>query len=105
DALEALGNAFMVKAVELDIKLQKLANEPLPPHVRDAMDSCILTAPIQLFEQGTTSEFLEVGDLSCREIKPGKPREPPAHAAARKDRGSGRLSRNRRSQRRPATPL
>jgi hypothetical protein len=25
---------------------------------------------IQLFEQGTTSEFLEVGDLSCREIKP-----------------------------------
>ena len=25
DALEALGNAFMVKAVELDIKLQKLA--------------------------------------------------------------------------------
>ena len=64
----------MVKAVELDIKLQKLANDtplPLPPHVRDAMDSCILTAPtIQLFEQGTTSEFLEVGDLSCREISP-----------------------------------
>jgi hypothetical protein len=31
------------------------------------MDSCILTAPtIQLFEQGATSEFLEVGDLSCR---------------------------------------
>jgi hypothetical protein len=27
DALEALGNAFMVKAVELDIKLQKLAND------------------------------------------------------------------------------
>jgi hypothetical protein len=27
---------------------------------------------IQLFEQGTTSEFLEVGDLSCREIKPNK---------------------------------
>jgi len=27
---------------------------------------------IQLFEQGTTSEFLEVGDLSCREIKPDK---------------------------------
>jgi hypothetical protein len=26
DALEALGNAFMVKAVELDVKLQKLAN-------------------------------------------------------------------------------
>ena len=26
-ALEALGNAFMVKAVELDIKLQKLAND------------------------------------------------------------------------------
>jgi hypothetical protein len=26
DALEALGNAFMIKAVELDIKLQKLAN-------------------------------------------------------------------------------
>ena len=26
DALEALGNAFMVKAVELDLKLQKLAN-------------------------------------------------------------------------------
>ena len=26
DALEALGNVFMVKAVELDIKLQKLAN-------------------------------------------------------------------------------
>jgi hypothetical protein len=25
--LEALGNAFMVKAVELDIKLQKLAND------------------------------------------------------------------------------
>ena len=24
--LEALGNAFMVKAVELDIKLQKIAN-------------------------------------------------------------------------------
>ena len=42
---------------------------------------------IQLFEQGTTSEFLEVGDLTCREIKPGKPREPPAHAAAREDRG------------------
>ena len=36
------------------------------------MDSCILTAPtIQLFEQGATCEFLEVGDLSCREIKPG----------------------------------
>ena len=25
-----------------------------------------------MFEQGATSEFLEVGDLSCREIKPGK---------------------------------
>jgi hypothetical protein len=25
--LEALGNVFMVKAVELDIKLQKLAND------------------------------------------------------------------------------
>ena len=52
DALEALGNAFMVKAVELDIKLQKLANDnstASSPHVRDAMDSCILIAPtIQL---------------------------------------------------------
>ena len=41
DALEALGNAFMVKAVELDIKLQKLANDnstASSPHVRDAMD-------------------------------------------------------------------
>ena len=27
EALEALGNAFMVKAVELDIKLQKLTND------------------------------------------------------------------------------
>ena len=25
---------------------------------------------IQLFEQGTTSEFLEVGDLSCRRSSP-----------------------------------
>ena len=37
--LEALGNEFMVKAVELDIKLQKLAKAdyppPLPPHDRD----------------------------------------------------------------------
>jgi hypothetical protein len=41
DALEALGNAFMVKAVELDIKLQKLANDnstASSPAVRDAMD-------------------------------------------------------------------
>jgi hypothetical protein len=33
--LEALGNVFMVKAVELDIKLQKLpkaATPPLSPH-------------------------------------------------------------------------
>ena len=33
--LEALGNMFMVKAVELDIKLQKLpkaATPPLSPH-------------------------------------------------------------------------
>jgi hypothetical protein len=29
-----------------------------------------------MFEQGTTSEFLEVGE-------PGRPREPPAHVAAR----------------------
>jgi len=38
DALEALGNAFMVKAVELDIKLQKLANDnstaSSPAHAR-----------------------------------------------------------------------
>ena len=35
------------------------------------MDSCILTAPtIQLFEQGATSEFLEVGDLSCGRSSP-----------------------------------
>jgi len=27
DALETIGNAFTVKAVELDIKLQKLAND------------------------------------------------------------------------------
>ena len=36
--LEALGNAFMVKAVELDIKLQKLpkaATPPLSPHGHD----------------------------------------------------------------------
>jgi hypothetical protein len=37
--LEAQGNEFMVKAVELDIKLQKLAKAdyppPLPPHERD----------------------------------------------------------------------
>jgi hypothetical protein len=37
--LEAQGNEFMVKAVELDIKLQKLAKAdytpPLPPHDRD----------------------------------------------------------------------
>ena len=81
----------MVKAVELDIKLQKLANDnstASSPHVRDAMDKLHFDrTTIQLFEQGTTSEFLEVGDLSCREIKPGKPREPPAHAAAREDRG------------------
>jgi hypothetical protein len=34
--LEALSNAFMVKAVELDIKLvPKEAMPPLPPHWRD----------------------------------------------------------------------
>jgi hypothetical protein len=34
--LKPLGNVFMVKAVELDIKLQNLANTPpLPPHGRD----------------------------------------------------------------------
>ena len=61
---------------------------PLAPHVRDAMDKLHFDrTTIQLFEQGTTSEFLEVGDLSRREIKPAKPREPPAHAAAREDRG------------------
>jgi hypothetical protein len=31
DAVEALGNAFMIKAVELDIKLQKLATATTPP--------------------------------------------------------------------------
>jgi hypothetical protein len=30
DELEALGNVFMVKAVELDIKLQKLAKATTP---------------------------------------------------------------------------
>ena len=41
DALEARGNAFMVKAVELDIKLQKLANDnstASSPARVDAMD-------------------------------------------------------------------
>jgi hypothetical protein len=80
----------MVKAVELDIKLQKLANDnstaSSPARAR-RMDKLHFDRTTIQFEQGTTSEFLEVGDLSCREIKPGKPREPPAHAAAREDRG------------------
>ena len=33
--LEALGNEFMVEAIDLDIKLQNLATPPLPPHGGD----------------------------------------------------------------------
>src|SRR6478736_4921319 len=64
DALEALGNAFMVKAVELDIKLQKLANDnstaSSPARARRMVKMHFDRTTIQLFEQGTASEFLEV---------------------------------------------
>jgi len=47
--LEALGNAFMVKAIELDVKLQKLAKsnytDSSPARDDDRWTSCILTAP------------------------------------------------------------
>ncbi len=77
DALEALGNAFMVKAVELDIKLQKLGNDnssaSSPARARRYGQLHFDRTEFSCREeQGTASEFLEVGDLSCREIKPNK---------------------------------
>jgi len=73
---EALGNAFIVKAIDLDIKLVKLAQGKhaatlvpvrvsppwTSPHF-DRSDYSVVEA------HGTTADVMEVGDLSRQEIK------------------------------------
>jgi hypothetical protein len=48
--------------------LQRQLHRFFPPHGRDDYGQTAFCAPTM----GTASEFLEVGDLSCPEIKPGR---------------------------------